>query len=244
MSPPDHHGLTLAVVGTPAVGKTTVARLIAGTVGGRYQSMADLARVARRDGWLATGQGAGTDRPDTHDDDAVLAVALHRHALTDPGSLVVLDDVVTSAASLDTFARGDRTDQVRLQVVELAAPDLLLLHRAQRPFCPFCQPDPDSEPHQPAPPIAGATPCPTCGRALSIRARDEPTIFQQRHEIHLQHRPELMTAAARHRIRWTRIEATGTPQQCADLAIAAIAAPRRRSRAGPRRPPAPREPSP
>ena len=239
-----HFGQTLAVVGTPAAGKTTVARTIAAMTGGRYLSMAELNRVARRDGWLDADQFAAIDRPDPHDDVAVLTAALERHALADLGSLVVLDDVVTSAASLGTFARCGPDHRVRLQVVELDAPDLALLERTRRWFCLFCQPDPDGEPHQPAPVEVGrASGCSSCGRPLSIRSRDESMAFLRRLSIYRQQAGELMAVAARHSIRWTRIDATQAAQQCADLAITAIGGPTRRQ-APPGRPPAPRSASP
>ena len=156
---------------------------------------------------------------------------------------MVLDDVVTSAAGLDTFARCGPDRRVQLQVVELDAPDLALLERTHRKFCPFCHPDPDGEPHVPVP-VERPSDCSSCGRPLSIRSRDEPMAFLRRLSTYRQHARELKLVAARHSVRWTRIDATPSAQQCADLAITAIGGLTRHHQTRPGRLPLPRSASP
>jgi adenylate kinase family enzyme len=207
---------TIAVLGPPAAGKTTVARLIAAAIHGRYLSIVELRRVARREGWLPADDATP----------ALVAAALRRHALSTPGSLVVLDDVVTDAAALDAFAAGEPAHLVRPHVIEFDARDLVLFDRALRPRCPLCHHDPDADQLQPAPPEAGQpASCASCGGPLFLPVGDEPGVFQQRLAAYREHHAALSKAAARHGVRWTRIEADEPPDRLAARAVEAITRP-------------------
>ena len=74
---PAHQHQTVVVWGAPAAGKTTVGRLIAAATGGRYLSMAELARTARRDGWLTAHEDAA-GRHGVMDDAATPVLAAAR----------------------------------------------------------------------------------------------------------------------------------------------------------------------
>ncbi|MEV4708219.1 hypothetical protein [Actinoplanes sp. NPDC049316] len=236
----EHDVQTVAVVGPPASGKTTVARLIAASTGGRYLNMPDLTQLADRESWLNTdAQPAGA-----HDATVlVLAAALRHHALTEPGSVVVLDNLVTSSACLDLFATCDPADRVRLHVVELDARDLTLLGRAQNRICSACQPDPNNEPLQPASTEAGRQPtCASCSRPLSIRTRGEPMTFEQRLFSYREQHSALRRTTDHYRFPWTHIETTEPAERCAEHAVMAITG-RPASQGKPKRPPAQRRPT-
>jgi adenylate kinase family enzyme len=236
---------TIAIVGTPSAGKTTLARKIAAAIGGRYLSMADLTRAARRDGWLTTDTEVHAGQRGVLNDGpaAVLAAALRQHAVSDPASLVVLDDAVTDTSVLEVFGTAEPHHRVRLHVIELDTRDLTLFRRVLPPFCPRCHPDPDAEPLQPAPPgTQQQSRCSLCRGLLFVRSRDNPKTFQQRLAAYRQHRDALTRTAARHGIRWTRLEADEPPERCAARAYEAITGPP--GSRGPRPAPGPRRPTP
>ncbi len=242
-------GHVIAVIGPPAAGKTTVARLLCALLDGKFFNPDELAQQGRRDGWLTPSTAAAADTESERDFDqrALLLVttALCQGALRPAGALTVLDDLVVTAETLNALAASDPQRRDWLHVIELDAADLVLLQRTVDWFCPVCRPDPDGGPYQPAPTDSQRPAvCDSCGRPLMTRSIDQPQTFLQRLiRYRNDQRPALRAAATDHHVKWLRIDAARPPGQLAQIASdrLAMAVPRHGL---PKSPPTQRQPSP
>jgi adenylate kinase family enzyme len=175
--------VVVAIVGPPAVGKTTLATRLACTLAARVIRLRDLARAYTGAHPDAAALFATTDPLGWWRDDTV-AFLLHEALTPDqaPRRLTVLD--ATPRNSRQLVDLSDLTDALHLPllIVELVAPDELLWHRMKtRRVCPTCEPDPRDHPRRPAHALPSQPwTCAVCGGVLLRRAGDRPTVFAAR----------------------------------------------------------------
>lgn len=192
-------GLRLvAVIGPPAVGKSTVTGLAATSFGAhvfRLREFADRYQIdhPELDHLFETADPLGWFRDDT-------VRMLLDAALDGPprAGTVLLENLPGNAIQLHYLVTLSCTAGYELAVVELAAPDDLLTMRAStRRACPSCEPDPHGNPHRPAHGLATAPDdCDRCGGRLIPRKSDEFGLFKARLRRFRRNGPQIRSAAA------------------------------------------------
>lgn len=163
----------VAVVGPPAVGKSTVTRALADGIGARVFRLREFAHEFR------SRSGADQRLFDTCDSlgwlpgDTVflLLQAALLHGQFPAHGLVVLENFPGSLTQLLLLtAIADQT-RAPLTLIELTAADTVVAARARaRRLCPACEPDPRGDPHRPALHTArDPDRCDSCGGGLLPR---------------------------------------------------------------------------
>lgn len=217
----------VAVVGPPAVGKSTLTGALANRFGARVFRLREFAHEFRA--------RSGTDQRlfDTGDPlgwfpDKAVALLLRAAFLQGqfpaqpmvvlenfPGSLIQFQLLNTVAGQL----------QAPLAVIELTADDGLLSIRIRtRRVCLTCEPDPRGDPHRPAHPAAEhPDQCASCGGALTLRRGDEPQRFAAR-LARFRHRiPAIRQAVRALRLPYHVVDATSDPTSCLHRVTTAFA---------------------
>ena len=171
--PPDPaRGLTLLLIGPPASGKGTQARLLAET-GWQHLAVGRLVRhEIRRGTALGRQLAVASESGRMSSDELVLPLVAEALAATDPGASLVVDGAparMSQVGALEAMLadHGRRPDLV----VVLDVPPAELRHRvAERRSCPLCER------------TFGASEarCPADGAPLTRRKEDRPRPFERR----------------------------------------------------------------
>lgn len=200
----------VAVIGPPAVGKSTVTGLAATAYGAhvfRLREFADRYQVdhPELDHLFETADPLGWFRDDT------VRMLLYAALEVPPrADTVLLENLPGNAIQLHYLIELSCAAGHELAVVELAAPDDLLTVRAStRRVCPSCEPDPHGDPHRPAHGLATAPDdCDRCGGRLMSRKSDEFHRFEARLRHFRRNCPQIRTAAAAARVPYRVVDTT------------------------------------
>jgi adenylate kinase len=219
--------LFVALVGPPAVGKSTISQPLvahlAGTVFRLREFTDDLRRRGELDerlfettdplGWLSHGAVA-----------MVVEAAFTGGHFPVNGRPVVLENFPGTGAQLTLLLNLVGTSSAQLGLVELTAPDDIVAARARtRRVCISCEPDPRGDPHRPARPAADAPDrCARCGGRLAPRLADDPARFAERLQRFRSHIGAIRATAHLLGLPYTSIDATDDPATCLAQAKAAV----------------------
>jgi adenylate kinase family enzyme len=225
MTHPPRTECLIGLIGPACIGKTAVAAALANSGAAAMFRLRVFARDRVRAGLLPAQLATGTPPGDFGEEtvDCLLRAAFLHEGLPRVGTPVVLDGFPTTADDLrllNSVAVPGRP----LAVVELTASGLSLMTRRhlRRP-CLTCEPDLDGGPHEPAAPDVGLPDhCDTCGRHLSTRRRDEPTVFLDRLETYQSRLDDIAQTATALHVPWTCVDASGPLPDCVNLVAAAI----------------------
>ncbi|MEU7906370.1 hypothetical protein [Actinoplanes sp. NPDC049118] len=203
----------IAVIGPPAVGKSTLSRHLQDTAGAGVFRLREFAETYRQAHPAQAAAFATTDPlgwlPDTAV--AVLFGAALSDAFPELCPVMVLENLPGNAAQLDLLRDRAAAIGARLDLVVLTAPDRVLADRAQtRRVCASCEPDPRGDPHQPAH-AADDDPqrCRRCGGRLAARRSDTPELFQARLGRFRASLPAIRTAALAAHVPCHFLDSTG-----------------------------------
>jgi adenylate kinase family enzyme len=216
----------VALIGPPAVGKSTVSAALVAALGVQVFRLREFARTCQ------SSEGFDAALFDTTDPlgwfgDATVETLL-RAAFVDrtvpSQGLVLVENLPGSANQLQILARIAGMREAPLAVVELAADDLTLAVRATyRRVCRSCEPDLLGDPHQPASASTmSADHCERCSGPLTSRRSDDPAIFLARLERYRHRitaiRQETWVAG----LPYQRVDATTDPPTSSQAVQAAI----------------------
>lgn len=210
--------VALVITGPPCSGKSSVAQLLAERILARLVHIPELARAGRRDGWLTVEEShcAVPGELDTAATTLILRTAFQAEVAV----TTVFDGVHATPGAFLVMAAVARTHHVAVRIVELAAPDPVLLARHRRhAICPHCTTSPHGDRY--AAPLAASS-CSGCGRGVYARVDDTRSVFLDRLERYHAQRPALRAVADREGCDWTWIDATARPDRCVDEVVAAL----------------------
>ena len=217
----------VAVVGPPAVGKSTVTGTLADRFDVRVFRLREFAREFRsrpaadqrlfdtRDplGWL------------TEETVFLLLQAAFVRGQFPSRDLVVLENFPGSLTQLLLLTAI--ADQLRapLMLIELTAADYLVAARARtRRVCPTCEPDLHGDSHRPARRAAhDPDRCDSCGGGLLPRRGDESQRFAARLARFRRRIPAIRRAATALHLPYRAVDATGDPDSCLQGVTTALA---------------------
>jgi adenylate kinase len=218
----------VAVVGPPAVGKSTVTGALADRLGARVFRLRDFAhkfrsRPAADQRLFNTCDSLGWLPEETV---FLLLQAALLHGQFPARGLVALENFpgsLTQFLLLTAIA-----DQLRapLTLIELTAADTVVAARARaRRVCPTCEPDPRGDPHRPSlRTTRDPDRCDSCGGGLLPRRGDEPQRFAARLARFRRRIPAIRRAATALHISYDAVDSTSDPDTCLQGVTAALAA--------------------
>jgi adenylate kinase family enzyme len=204
----------IAVVGPPAVGKSTMTASVAGALGGaEVFRLREFAGRFRRGYPHMDGLFEPVDALGWFGDPAVevlLTAAFGPPALA---GTVLLENLPGSVAQLRFLSEMAAERRWVFRVVELAAPDTVIAARSNsRRVCAACEPDPRCDPHRPArgrpsdPEV-----CSDCGGGLQRRHCDAPDRFAARLHRFRARAADLRAAAGACGVPYMMIDAANDP---------------------------------
>ncbi|MGH8909547.1 MAG: AAA family ATPase [Egibacteraceae bacterium] len=218
----------VAVLGPPAVGKSTVSEALADRLGGRVFRLREFAYDYRSQPGVDERLFDTTDALGWFGEQtvAVLLDAAFLHAQFSAPDLIVLENLPGSLPQLQLVDRLARSLGAALAVVELTAPDSAVAARARtRRVCLTCEPDPRRDPHRPASPSThNPDQCGHCGGQLRRRHGDHPHLFAIRLERFRSRIPTIRREAAALQLPYQAVDATCDPSTCLKHTEAALAA--------------------
>jgi len=179
----DDAGLdVIALVGPPAVGKSTVTASVAGALGAEVFRLRDFGGRFRHDHPYLDDLFAPVDAFGRFGDPAVEVLLTAAFGPPDLTGRVLLENFPGSVAQLRLLSELAAEHGWIFRVVELAAPDTVVAARSNaRRVCAVCEPDPRCDPHRPARGRPGDPEvCSDCGAGLQRRRCDEPDRFAAR----------------------------------------------------------------
>jgi adenylate kinase family enzyme len=216
-------GRLIAVVGPPAVGKTTATALTAAALGAKVVRLREFAERYRTNHPELGHLFATVDPLGWLDDDTVKI--LLDMAIGDPGrtGTLLLENLPGNAVQLRHLVELAAANNLGCQVVELVTADSLLAVRARtRRVCPCCEPDPRGDPHRPARGLVDLPDrCARCGGRLVPRRSDEPGLFQERLRRFRDNHPHIRATMLALRVPHGLVDATGDPASVAGAFLAA-----------------------
>lgn len=208
---PDDAGRLVAVIGPPAVGKSSVTGLAADAL---EASVLRLREFAERywanhpelDHLFETADPLGWFR-----DDTVKILLDAAFNVMSRAAIVFLENMPGNAIQMRLLGGLASAAGYKLELVELTAPDsLLALRSSSRRVCLSCEPDRRGDPHRPALGSAAAPDeCARCGYRLVPRRSDEPHLRQARLRRFRSEPPQIRAAAAEAGLPHRVIDATG-----------------------------------
>lgn len=208
----------VAVVGPPAVGKSTVTRALADRFGARVFRLREFAAEFRSQPGVDQRPFDTCDRLGWLPEETVFR--LLRAAFLDgqfpARDLMILENFPGSLTQLLLVKATSEQLQAPLIVIELIAADSVLVGRVRtRLVCLTCEPDPRDDPHRPAHPAAhDASRCDGCGAKLLPRRGDEPQRFAARLARFRRRIPAIRRAATALYLPYHAVDATGDPDTC------------------------------
>jgi adenylate kinase family enzyme len=218
----------IAVVGPPAVGKSTVTGALADRFGARVFRLREFAHeFCARSGvdqrLFNTGDPLGWLPEKTV---ALLIRAAFLHGQFPAQPMVVLENFPGSLTQLWLLNATVGQLGAPLVVVELTAGDGLLEIRVRtRRVCPTCEPDLRGDPHRPARSAAEYPDrCVSCGGVLALRRGDEPQRFATRLARFRRRIPAIRQAVRSLCLPYHVVDATGDPTSCLHRVTTALAA--------------------
>jgi adenylate kinase family enzyme len=174
----------LAILGPPAVGKTTLTSMLAALNGGQVFRLREFARYHARH--HSVGAAPIPDDPLGWLPDSFVSRLLH-FAFLEGGfrcyqRAILLENFPGNAYQAQRLGQIVRCNGGCLGALELCATDDIVGARAaERRVCPTCESDPDGDPHNPARARAHASSeCVVCGGALRSRQGDDGERFSMR----------------------------------------------------------------
>jgi adenylate kinase family enzyme len=218
----------VAVVGPPAVGKSTVTRTLADYLGAQVFRLREFAHEFRSHDTIDERLFDTRDSLDWLPEETIFlllqAAFIQRQFQT--CGLVVLENFPGSLTQL--LLLRATADQLRapLMLIELAADDIVVAAQARtRRVCPTCEPDPRGDPHRPAHPAAhDLNRCDSCSGELLPRQGDEPERFAGRLARFRRRIPAIRRAATALQLPYHRADATSDPDTCLQSVVTALAA--------------------
>ncbi|MGH3687648.1 MAG: hypothetical protein ACRDRU_13095 [Pseudonocardiaceae bacterium] len=218
----------VAVLGPPAVGKSTVSRALAGCLDAQIFRLREFAHECH-------SHGTADERLfETHDslgwlpEETVflLLQTAFMHGQFPARGLVVLENFPGSLTQLLVLKSIADQLQAPLMLIELTADDIVVAGRARsRRVCPACEPDPRGDSHRPAhPAIHDPDRCDLCGGGLLPRRGDEPQRFAPRLARFRRRIPAIRRAATVLQLAYHAADATCDPGTCLQSVVTALAA--------------------
>ncbi|GIJ49789.1 hypothetical protein Val02_66750 [Virgisporangium aliadipatigenens] len=202
----------VALIGPPAVGKSTVAAALAEEVGATTFRLREFAQQSRIAGLLAAELFATTDPLGWFPDgtvDALLRAAFLYGRFPAEG-VIVLESFPGNAVQLHLLHDIGRLRGAPLMVVELdAAPEVVMTRARARRVCPTCEPDPTGDPHAPAAADPDAPErCGRCDGALARRCSDRLDVIPARFGRYRHRLDAIRTCATQLDMPYRRIHAS------------------------------------
>jgi len=210
----DDAGLELiAVVGPPAVGKSTVTTSLAARLDAEVFRLRDFAARFRRDHLHLEVLFEPVDALGWFGDPAVEVLLTAAFGLPTLVGTVLLENFPGSVAQLRFLSELAAERGWIFRIVELAAPDAVVAARSDaRRVCPACEPGPSGYPHRPARACPGHPhACSDCGGRLQRRRCDEPDRFTARLHRFRAHLPDLRAATRASGVPHVVIDAADEP---------------------------------
>jgi adenylate kinase family enzyme len=208
----------VAVLGPPAVGKSTVTASLVARTGARVFRLREFVRCVRNKpdvnqrlfttddplGWL--GDGAV----------AFMLQAAFLDGQFPESPTVVLENFPGSDVQARLLAIIMDRLAARLDLVELVAPqDVLMARRRMRRVCSTCEPDPLGDPHRPARPgRCDPARCRDCGGELRRRPSDHPVRFAARLSRFHERIPAIRAAAEELALPFHTVDASTDAATC------------------------------
>ncbi|MGH3719551.1 MAG: hypothetical protein ACRDRI_12080 [Pseudonocardiaceae bacterium] len=218
----------VAVVGPPAVGKSTVSRALADSLGAQVFRLREFAHECRSQG---TADERLFERRDSlgwlpEETVFLLLQAAFIHRQFSAGGLVVLENFPGSLTQLLLLKATAVQLHAPLTLIELAAADTVVAARARtRRVCPTCEPDTHGDPHRPAHPTThDLDRCERCGGEVLPRRGDEPERFAARLARFRRRISAIRRAATALHIPYHQADATRDPDTCLQSVVTALAA--------------------
>ncbi|MGH3945804.1 MAG: hypothetical protein ACRDRY_04875 [Pseudonocardiaceae bacterium] len=217
----------VAVVGPPAVGKSTVTGPLADHVGARVFRLREFAHEFRARSGVDQRLFDTVDPLGWFPEEAVAlllrAAFLYEQFPAQP--MVLLENFPGSLPQLRLLNATAGQLRAPLTIVELTADDGVLEIRVRaRRVCPTCEPDPRGDPHRPARPAAEYPDrCVSCGGALALRRGDEPQRFAARLARFRRRIPAIRQAVRALNLPYHVADATGDPASCLHRVTTALA---------------------
>lgn len=208
----------VALVGPPAVGKSTVSEALADRTGARVFRLREFAhevrcRPAADQRLFDTCDSLGWLPEETV---FLLLQAALLHGQFPANGLVALENLPGSLTQLLLLTAI--ADQLRapLALIELTAADTVVAARARtRRVCPACEPDPGGDPHRPAlRTTRDPDRCDSCGGGLLPRRGDEPQRFAARLARFRRRIPAIRRAATALHLPYHTVDATCDSPTC------------------------------
>ena len=218
----------VAVVGPPAVGKSTVTRGLSDSLCAQVFRLREFAHECRSHGTADERLFETRDSLGWLPEETVfllLHTAFIQRQFPARG-LVVLENFPGSLAQL--LLLKATADQLRapLTLIELTADDIVVATRARtRRVCPTCEPDLHSDPHRPARPAThDLDRCDRCDGGLLPRRGDEPHRLAARLARFRRRIPAIRRAATALQMPYHTADATCDPGTCLQAVVTALAA--------------------
>lgn len=218
----------VAVVGPPAVGKSTVTSALADRFGARVFRLREFAHEFRtRSGvnqrLFDTGDPLGWFPEETV---ALLLRSAFLHGQFPVQPMAVLENFPGSLTQLRLLNATAGQLRAPPAVIELTAGDDQLAIRAcTRRVCLTCEPDPLGDPHRPAcSAVEDPDRCASCGGALTLRRSDEPQRFTARLARFRRRIPTIRQAATALQLPYHVVDASDDPTICLHRVTTALAA--------------------
>jgi adenylate kinase family enzyme len=216
----------VALVGPPAVGKSTVSAALVADLTGQVFRLRDFAFSCQTDGRFNRGFFDAVDHLGWFSDETVDMVlrAAFLDGVFGDGGLVVLENFPGSASQLGMIATIAASCGSRLVAVELVADDLTVAERARRRrVCATCEADPRGDPHRPAV-VSKESPerCAGCDSILATRRGDEPGLFAARLHRYRRRIPAIRRASRLDGTPYRTVSAEVGPARCAEAVKAQV----------------------
>ncbi len=218
----------VAVVGPPAVGKSTVTVALADRIGARVFRLREFAhefrsRPAADQRLFDTCDSLGWLPEETV---FLLLQAAFVGGQFPARDIVVLENFPGSLTQLLLLTAIAEQLRAPLTLIELTAADTVAAARARtRRVCPACEPDLRGDPHRPARPATRELDrCDSCGGGLLPRRSDEPQCFAARLARFRRRIPAIRRAATALHLPYRAVDATGDPDTCLQDVTMALAA--------------------
>ncbi len=214
-----------AIVGPPAVGKSTVTGKLTGRCGARVFRLREFAHDYRSRPGIDETLFATCDPLGWFGDTAVAALleAAFLHGQFPVQGVVFLENFPGSLTQVRMVQSIARDLGIPLVVIELTAPDSVLAARARaRRVCPTCERQPRGDPHRPA---LHARPdqCARCGGRLVSRRSDIAPLFAARLQRFRSRILAIRREVATLRLPYEAVDATGDGDTCLQRTTAALA---------------------